>query len=274
MAQQVLSCESGTDESWWMEAEPTHRWLRVKAGDEYIADSRHALVVREAGRLPVYYFPWADVRFSLLKESNNSTICSHKGVASYWDIEANDRIIENAAWAYRSPEPGCESLKGFIAFSWNKVDHWYEEEQEIFKHPRDPYHRVDALPSSRHIQVVLNGRTVADSTRPVIVFETGLTPRYYLPFKDIRTEYLKPAKTHTTCPYKGSASYWAAEVDGKIYEDIVWSYPEPEPVPEIPKIKGLYSFYNEKVDSMIVDGEKWVLGPGDSLPSNVRFSED
>ena len=144
------------------------------------------------------------------------------------------------------------------------MDHWYEEEEKIFLHPRDPYTRIDAIPSSRHIQVILNGKVVADSTRPVILFETGLTPRYYLPKEEIKTEYLIPSELKTQCPYKGWASYLSTKVDEKLYEDIVWVYEEP--VPELPKIKGLYSFYNEKVDELIIDGEKWKLKSEDRLP--------
>lgn len=243
------------ERQWWIQIVPTPRWLRVKVGDVWIADSKRALLVNEEGKLPVYYFPREDVRFDLLRENGHHTDEEHKGDATYWDIVADGRVIENAVWGYLDPGSESAALKGYVTFEWNAVDHWYEEEEEIFVHPRNPYARIDTIPSSRHVQVVLNGRVVADSTRPMILFETGLTPRYYLPIEDIRTEYFTPTDSETVCPYKGTASYWSADVDGKRYKDIVWSYQNP--IPEIPKIKRLYSFYNEKVDALLVDGEKW-----------------
>lgn len=253
-----------TEQKWWIQIVPTPRWLRVKVGDMWIADSKRAVLINEAGRLPVYYFPQEDVRFDLLQKSGHHTYNPHKGQASYWNIVTDGRIIENAVWGYLDPEPESAALKGYVAFVWKAADHWYEEEEEVFLHPRDPYTRIDAIPSSRHIQVILNGQIVADSVRPVILFETGLTPRYYLPEEDIRMEYFIPSETQTRCPYKGIASYLSAEVGGKRYDDIVWSYQEP--VPELPKIKGLYSFYNENVDQLTIDGEPWVLQQGDRLP--------
>lgn len=244
--------------------EPTARWLRVKVGDEWIADSKHAIVLFEQGRLPVYYFPKSDVRFGLLRESAGEGQVNRKGRAKYWDVVADGKVVPRAAWEYPDPTPGSEGLRGYVSFVWDAVDHWYEEETEIFVHARDPYTRVDAIPSSRHVQVTLNGAVVADSTRPVVLFETGLTPRYYLPKEDIRFEYFTPTETKTRCPYKGIASYWSADVDGKHYEDVLWSYPDP--IPEIPTIKGLYSFYNESVDLLTVDGERWALAPHDRLP--------
>jgi uncharacterized protein (DUF427 family) len=132
------------------------------------------------------------------------------------------------------------------------MDGWYEEEEEIFVHPRDPYKRIDAVPSSRHVRIVINGETVADTRRPVLLFETGLPTRYYIPSEDIRMELFEPAVGTTSCPYKGVASYWSAKIGDKVFRNIVWSYLDP--IPECPKIRGLLSFFNEKVD-IYVDGE-------------------
>ncbi len=252
------------NENWWILIEPTPRWLRVKVGDEWIADSKRALVINEAGRLPVYYFPMEDVRMDLLRKRKEQLYCEHKGMATFWDIVVGERIIENAVWGYLDPEEDSAGLKGYVTFVFKAMDHWYEEEEEIFVHARDPYTRIDTIPSSRHIQVYLNNQLVADSVRPVILFETKLTPRYYLPAEDIRMEYFKPSSLKTRCPYKGVASYWSADVNGKQYENVVWSYQEP--LPELPKIKGLYSFYNEEVDLLTIDGEAWELRREDRLP--------
>ncbi|MFC1491666.1 DUF427 domain-containing protein [Nitrospinota bacterium] len=133
------------------------------------------------------------------------------------------------------------------------MDAWYEEEEEIFVHPRDPYKRVDVLKSARHVRVVIGGKTVAESSRPHLLFETALPTRYYLPKEDVRMDLLDPSERTSACPYKGKAVYWSAKIDGEVFEDIAWSYPDP--VPECPNIKGLVSFYNESVDEIFVDGE-------------------
>ncbi|MFZ0668363.1 MAG: DUF427 domain-containing protein [Acidimicrobiales bacterium] len=132
------------------------------------------------------------------------------------------------------------------------MDEWFEEDEPVYTHPRDPYTRVDIVGSSRHIRVVVGGETVADSHQPRALFETGLPTRWYLPLTDILMDLLSPSDTITHCPYKGAATYWDVEVGGKIFEDIVWCYRAP--LPESQKIAGFASFYNEKVD-IYIDGE-------------------
>jgi uncharacterized protein (DUF427 family) len=126
-----------------------------------------------------------------------------------------------------------------------------EEDEPVYVHPRDPYTRVDILASSRHVQVVVDGETIADSHQPRILFETGLPPRYYLPLPDVRLDLLTPSQTETRCPYKGTATYWHLDVIGHHYDDFTWIYRAP--LPESQKIAGLAAFYNEKVD-LYVDG--------------------
>jgi uncharacterized protein (DUF427 family) len=133
------------------------------------------------------------------------------------------------------------------------VDAWFEEDEEVFVHPRDPYHRVDVLHSSRHIQIVVGGEVVADSSRPRLLFETGLPTRYYLPKLDVRLDLLKLSATVTRCPYKGVASHYSLVLNGVELKDAAWSYPAP--IAEIPKIENLICFYNERVDQIIVDGK-------------------
>jgi uncharacterized protein (DUF427 family) len=135
------------------------------------------------------------------------------------------------------------------------MDAWYEEDEQVFVHPRDPYHRVDGLDSSRHVKVSVNGEVVAETERPRILFETGLPPRYYIPPEDVREEVLVPSDKHTRCPYKGVASYYSVEAGGVRVEDLVWYYAEP--IPEVHKIEGHLCLFNEKVD-LEVDGEKQV----------------
>jgi uncharacterized protein (DUF427 family) len=132
------------------------------------------------------------------------------------------------------------------------MDHWFEEDELVSVHPRDPYKRVDILASSRHVEVVVNGVSIADSHQPRILFETGLAPRYYLPLTDVRLDLLRPSSSTTQCPYKGTASYWSVEADGEVIEDLAWTYPAP--LPESQKIAGLAAFYNERV-GLRIDGE-------------------
>ncbi len=232
-----------------IEIEPSPRWVRVEFGGEFVADSRRVLLVWERHHIPLYYFPRQDVRLDWLEPAGDGTDEVGK---IYWNVKVGDRVAKKAAWSYADPPAEYAALKDFIAFAWHKLDHWYEEEEEVFVHPRDPYKRVDAIPSSRHVQVVINGETVADTHQPTLLFETDLPTRYYIPQEDVRMELLEPAKGTTRCPYKGVASYWSAKIGDEVFRNIVWSYVDP--IPECPKIKGLLCFYNEKVD-LYVDGE-------------------
>lgn len=228
------------------------RRVRVKFNGEIIADSKRAVLLRESNLLPVYYFPPEDVRQDLLTPTDLHTRCPYKGEASYWTVTVGDKTAENAMWGYLDPLAGREDIAGYCAFYWNKMEAWYEEDEEIFKHPRDPYKRVDVVQSSRHVRVEINGQTVADSTRPRLLFETNLPTRYYLPQEDVRMDLLEPTDTSSVCPYKGTASYWRLKGDPS-GRDVAWSYPDP--IQEIPKIRGLISFFNERVDGLFVDGE-------------------
>jgi uncharacterized protein (DUF427 family) len=226
--------------------------VRVVFNGATIADSKRVKLLRETGHRPVYYFPREDVRMDLLQHTDHHTHCSYKGDASYWTIRVGDRAAENAVWSYLDPIPEQQAIKGYLAFYWNLVDAWYEEAEQIFAHARDPYHRVDVLDSTRHVRVEINGQTVAETSRPRLLFETGHPTRYYIPQQDVRMDLLTPTETHTRCPYKGEASYWMAKVGEAELPDIVWSYLDP--IAECPRIKSYCSFFNEKVD-IYVDGE-------------------
>jgi uncharacterized protein (DUF427 family) len=231
--------------------EPCPRRIRVFFGAEPVADSTRAVYLFETGHLPVYYIPLADVRSDLLRETDQHSTCPYKGEATYYSVVTGDRTVENAVWAYPKPIAAVPELADYVAFYWDKADAWFEEDDEVFVHPRDPYHRVDVLNSSRHVQVAVGGTVVADSHRPRLLFETGLPARYYLPKLDVRSDLLVPSQTRTRCPYKGEAVYWSVNAGGERLEDAAWSYPAP--LPEIPKIENLIAFYNERVD-LIVDG--------------------
>jgi uncharacterized protein (DUF427 family) len=232
--------------------EPTPRRVRAVVANTTVADSRDVLLLLEPAHLPVYYFPLADVHTDLLEPTSKSTSCPWKGDASYWTVRVGEETRKNAVWGYQDPLPEAAAIKGHVAFYWNKVDAWFEEDDEVFVHPRSPYHRVDVLNSSRHVRVEIAGETVAETRRPRLLFETSLPTRYYIPRADVRMELLRPTDTTTQCPYKGEAVYWTATVGDTVAKDVVWSYPFP--IPECPKIEQLLAFFNERVD-LYVDGE-------------------
>lgn len=231
--------------------ERSGRRVRAVLNGTTIADSTHAMLMLEKKRLPVYYFPETDVRRELLVPTSRLEHHAGHGQAQYWTLKLGSREAAEAAWSY--PDPEFAQLKGYVAFYWNKMDQWYEEDDEVFAHPRDPYHRVDVLQSSRRVKVVLGGEVVAETDQPRLLFETNLPTRYYIPKLDVRMDLLTPTDLHTRCPYKGEASYWTVTVGGQEFENIVWAYPAP--IPEIPKLENLLCFYNEKVDAIYVDGE-------------------
>jgi uncharacterized protein (DUF427 family) len=232
--------------------EPLPRRLRAVFAGTVVADTTGALYLFESGHLPVYYLPRDDVRFDLLEPSDRTSHCPYKGDASYWSLVVGDRRSDDAVWGYPSPIEGAPDIAGYVAFYWNKVDAWFEEEDEVYVHARSPYHRVDVLRSSRHVQVLVAGEVVADSHRPHLLFETSLPTRYYLPKLDVRIDLLTPSSTVTACPYKGSATYWSIDVGDAHIDDVAWSYPAP--IPELPKVEGLVCFFNERVET-VVDGE-------------------
>ena len=236
-----------------LEVEPSPRRVRVKLGGETIADSTRVLLMREGGHVPVYYFPMEDVRMDLMAPTDNHTNCPYKGDASYWSIRVGDRMAEDAAWSYRDPYAEMLAITDYVAFYWDRVDSWWEEDEEIFVHARDPKKRVDVVLSHRPVEVVLGGETVARTTNARFLFETGIPTRYYFPREDVRMDLLKPSAKVTRCPYKGTASYFSTTVGGRTFDDIAWCYEEP--IPECPKIRGLIAFFDENVDEVRVDGK-------------------
>jgi uncharacterized protein (DUF427 family) len=226
--------------------EPSPRWVRAFVDGQAIADSKQVLLVFEPRRLPVYYFPTSDVRMDLLQPSDRVATDMQR-----WNLTIGDRTIDNVGWSYREPDAEHAVLQDHIAFYWGKLDAWFEEDEEVWVHPRDPYKRVDAITSSRDVRVVVDGVEVARTQRPTLLFETGLPTRYYIPRTDVHHELLEPTDTSTQCPYKGRATYWSVKTGDTVHKDLVWSYPFP--IAECPKIEKLMAFYNEKVD-IYVDG--------------------
>jgi uncharacterized protein (DUF427 family) len=232
--------------------EDSPRRIRALLGGETVVDSRHAKLLHEQNHLPIYYFPEDEVRMDLLEPTDHSTHCPFKGDARYWSVRVRELVAENAVWSYPEPIEGAPPLAGYLAFYWNKMEGWLEEDEPAIVHPRDPYHRVDILDSSRHVRVTVNGELIAETRRPRVLYETGLPPRWYIPPEDVRNEALVPSDTETGCAYKGFASYYSVRAGGEDEDDLVWFYREPRRDAE--RIAGYLAFFNERVD-LEIDGE-------------------
>lgn len=236
-----------------MRTEGTDKWVRAYVGDTPIVDSHDALLFWEE-RFPVpgYAFPRADVRTELLRPSTrprtDRSFYTPKGPTSEWyDVAVDDSVIEHVAWVRDD-----RAISDRIVLTWEPgVLRWLEEEEEVVAHPRDPHKRVEALASSRHVQVYLGGAVVADSQSPVLLFETGLPTRYYFPREDVRLDLLVPTTNTSVCPYKGFArEYWSMP-DVPDGDNVAWSYAAPYPA--VAKVQDRVAFYNELVD-ITVDG--------------------
>ena len=230
--------------------EPGRKRVRTYLAGQLVADTIHPVLVWEGPHYPVYYLPAADIRAELVPVGRTEHSPS-RGDAQVFDVKTASATAPAAALQY--PESPLAELRDLVRLDWSSMSEWFEEDEPVYTHPRDPYTRVDILASSRHIRVEVDGITVADSRRPRILFETGLPPRYYLPLTDVRMDLLRPSDSETHCPYKGTASYWSVDTGRAEHRDIVWMYRTP--LPESQKIAGLACFYNEKVD-LFVDGER------------------
>lgn len=223
--------------------EPCPRRLRAELGGVVIADTLGGIYVWESGRhLPIYAVPRADVAEGVLRPADGAAP-ERPDPGSSLTVEAGGRVIDHGAWTYEDPD-----LADYVAFNFTALDRWFEEAEEISIHPRDPHHRVDAMPSHRRVRIDIDGETIAESDRVVTLFETGLPTRHYLPLTDVRQELLAPSDLHTGCPYKGTASYWTV---GE-HQNVAWFYPEPYDALRI--IAGRVAFFDERVDTYI-DGE-------------------
>ncbi|CAN5784940.1 DUF427 domain-containing protein [soil metagenome] len=222
------------------------RRVRAMLGGEVVVDSEKAKLLHETGHLPLYYFSEEDLNRELLERTEHSTHCPFKGDAVYWSVKTANHEAENAVWGYPEPLDQSAWLEGYVSIYFEAMDHWFEEDEEVTVHPRDPYHRVDVRESSRHVKVTAGGEPLAETTRPMILFETGLPPRYYIPPADVKLSLLTESGTVTRCPYKGTASYWSLKSNGRSMEDVAFGYPAP--LPEAVKVKDYICFLGEGVE--------------------------
>jgi uncharacterized protein (DUF427 family) len=214
-----------------------------------VVDTIRPLLVWELPYYPAWYLPVEDVTPGLLTENERVDRSPSRGPAHRFDLVVGDHEVPDAAWHH--PDSPVEALHDHVRFEWDALDAWFEEDEQVYVHPRDPYKRVDVLRSSRHVVVRIDGQVVADTTRPTLLFETSLPTRYYLPKTDVRLDLLTPTATSSQCPYKGTAEYYTATIDGTEHTDIAWWYRHP--AHESAGIAGLVAFYDEKVD-VEVDG--------------------
>jgi uncharacterized protein (DUF427 family) len=244
-----MKTESRT-EAGRVRVEMSAKRVRAYLGGECVADSIHPRLVWEHPAYPAYYFPIEDVRMDLLVPTPTVTHSPSRGDAQHFTVKAGGKEAEDAAWRY--PESPVQELRDLIRFQWDAMDAWFEEDEEVHTHPRDPYTRIDIIATSRRVRVELDGVVLAESRNARVLFETELPARWYVPKVDIRMDLLEPTATVTHCPYKGQAEYWSARVDDRLVPDLAWSYPTT--LPESQKIVGMVAFYNERVD-LFIEGE-------------------
>jgi uncharacterized protein (DUF427 family) len=223
--------------------------VRAYLGGELVADTTAPLLVWEKPFYPAYYFPIGDVRTELLEADGTVAHSPSRGDGQTFTVRAGGKAAAKAALRYETSP--VEELRDAIRLEWSAMDAWFEEDEEVFTHPRNPYTRIDILSSSRHVRIEVDGVTIAETSKPTLLFETGLPVRYYVPKTHVRLELLEPTDTESHCPYKGQAEWWSVRAGDTVHRNFAWSYRMP--LPESQKIAGLVSFYNEKVD-LYVDG--------------------
>lgn len=226
---------------------PVPRRIRGFLGPRAVIDTRAARYGWEHDRYPAFYVPLADVQPGLLVPEGR------RQPGPFGEVELHSVGDRAAAAAVVTVAERAE-LADTVRFAWDAIDAWFEEDEQVFVHPRNPYTRVDALRSTTPVRVELAGVVLAESSSPVLVFETGLPTRYYLDRTDVDFAHLLASPTVTACPYKGTtAGYWSAQVGGSQHPDVAWSYDFP--TRQLLPIAGLVAFYNERVD-IFVDGRR------------------
>jgi uncharacterized protein (DUF427 family) len=252
--------------------EPTAKRIRAVVGDETVVDSTRAVLLWEPRRVvPSYAVPVDDVRGELVPAGAAGAndvdqlgvwvpalserpvldprvpFAAHTAEGDVVDVRAVGQVRPGAGF-----RPSDADLAGYVVLDFGAFDAWYEEDEHNLAHPRDPFHRIDVLASSREVTLELDGQVLAQSSRPVLLFETMLPTRYYLPREDVRAELI-PSDTRTYCAYKGQASYWSIPVGDDLVADLAWTYQYP--LHDALKVGGLVAFFDERVD-VLVDGER------------------
>ncbi|MEV6905041.1 DUF427 domain-containing protein [Amycolatopsis sp. NPDC051372] len=239
-------------------AEPLRRRMRVRFGETWIADSEDVVLLHEPGRYPVAYFPVGDVVDGVLEPTDHTTRHRDFGPTAWYTVAAGDAVKQRAAYEHVELRGHAAELRGRVAFAWRAMDAFYEEDERVVGHAADPYHRIDIRKTSRHLTVHHESRVVADSTRPLALYESGFAPRWYLPRDDVDFSVLAPAKGQTFCPYKGICSYF--DIAGQ--RRAAWSYESAWS--GVQQVSGFVSFEPDKVQ-VHLDGVHLRLEPGQTV---------
>ena len=233
------------------QVEPVPRRIRAVLAGETVVDTTDARYVWEWTGFPQYYIPLADVRAGVLVDEEG-TEETPRGDVKLFGLRVGEVHRPQAAKVLGAAK--VDGLDDTVRFEWSAFDAWYEEDEQVFVHPRNPYIRVDTLRSTRSVRIESHGVVLAESSSPILCFETGLPTRYYLNRTDVDFTKLVATDTVTSCPYKGTTTgYWSAIVKGRTHPDVAWTYDFP--TREVLPIAGLIAFYNEKLD-IFLDGVK------------------
>ena len=239
--------------------ERLRRRMRVRFGGKWIADSEDVLLLFEPGRYPVAYFPEGGVFPGVLEQGEQITQHPDLGSTSWFSVRADEQhVAARGAWQHTGLPAHASELQGRVAFAWRAMDAFYEEDERIVGHAADPYHRIDIRETSRNLVVSHDGRTIADTKKPLVLYESGFAPRWYVPLTDIDQSALTPVKLQTFCPYKGLCNYYSIG-DAR---QAAWSYPDA--YPEVRRISNLVSF-EPGVVTVHLDGAQLHLEPGQSV---------
>jgi len=238
--------------------EPLRRRMRVRFGGAWIADSEDVILLFEPGHYPMAYFPKSDVSADALEPTEHTTQHHELGLTSWYMVRAGEQSASRGAWQHIDLPDYASELRGLVAFAWPAMDAFYEEDERIVGHAADSYHRIDIRQTSRNLVVRHSDRIIADTKRPLVLYESGFAPRWYVPRGDVDESALTPVKHQTFCPYKGLCSYY----DVGDEHLAVWSYREA--YPEVGRISDLLSFEPDIV-SVQLDGKQLRLAPGQTV---------
>jgi Uncharacterized protein conserved in bacteria len=236
-------------------AEPLRRRMRVRFGGEWIVDSEDVVLLHEPARYPVAYFPVGDVAPDVLQSLASVTQHRDLGATSWFAVTAGGETTQRAAWQHTGLPDHAAELAGRVAFAWRAMEAFYEEDERIVGHAADAYHRNDIRSTSRHLVVRVGDRVVADTVEPLVLYESGFAPRWYVPRADIDESALTAVQDQTFCPYKGLATYY----DVGDVERAAWSYLDAWP--EVVRVRNLVSFQPDKV-TVLLDDTVLELEPG------------
>src|SRR5262245_35786612 len=238
--------------------EPLRRRMRVRFGGTWIADSEHAVVLFEPGRYPVAYFPESDISPDALDRTEHTTQHPDLGLTAWYTVRAGEHAAARGAWQHIDLPAHARDLHARVAFAWRTMDAFYEEDERIPGHAADPYHRIDIRPTSRHLVVQHRDRIVADTKRPLALYESGFAPRWYVPRGDVDETALAAVDHQTFCPYKGLCSYYDID-DARL---AAWSYRQA--YTEVGRISDFVSFEPDII-SVQIDGTRLRLEPGQTV---------